>query len=64
MSPNPAEKPRPQLCKALRKCSHGHLNEIFSSSEEEMGLHLEISEIRVADGSFAQTAEIANDAIE
>jgi hypothetical protein len=36
------------LWKALRKCSHGHLNEIFSSSEEEMGFHLEISQIRLA----------------
>jgi len=42
------EAPRPQLWKALRKCSHGHLNETFSSSEEEMGLHLEILEIRLA----------------
>jgi len=43
-----AEKPRPQLWKALRKCSHGYLNEIFSSFEGKMGLHLEISEIRLA----------------
>jgi hypothetical protein len=33
---------------ALRKCSHGHLKEFFSSPEEEMGLHLEISQIRLA----------------
>jgi len=36
MSPKTSRKPRPQLWKALRKCSHGHLNEIFSSFEQEM----------------------------
>ena len=31
----------------LRKCNHGPVNEIFSSFEQEMALHFEISEIRL-----------------
>jgi hypothetical protein len=48
MSPKTSRKATTSTTKALRKCSHSHLNEIFSSSEEEMGLHLEIPEIRLA----------------
>jgi hypothetical protein len=41
-APKPARKPGPELRETSRKCSHGHLNEIFSSFEEGIGLHLEI----------------------